>query len=192
MTPILGVIDSAKSGNLGTPSWDSIATYSGGATSQIVMGSIPSTYKHLRLVLRLKDSRTGPNYSSANISFNAAPGGTSHAYTWLYGDNRGGPFEDSSSASGSIPLSICGTSTSSGNIFGFATFDIFDYANTSNFKGVQGQSGFVDAGTSLGGQVAFMNTGVFVSTTTISSIYITPAVANFTSSIRASLYGIKG
>jgi hypothetical protein len=192
--PILGVIDSAKSGNLGNPAWESISTYSGGATSVITIGSIPSTYKHLRLVARLKDSRSPVAYSGTNLSFNTT-GGTSYGYTYLYGDDRitGQPVEDSSSGASFIFLSTPGAGTTTANVYSFTILDIFDYQNTSKFTSVQGVSSYVDPGGAyLGGQSAPSVSGTWASTSVVSSIILTPNNANYAANVRVSLYGIKG
>lgn len=197
--PILGILDSAKTGNLSTPAWNSIATYSAGATSAITFSSIPSTYKHLRLVARLRDNRTGAPYSSTALSFNGTPTGTNYAYTWTFGDSRtnnSSAFEDSSSGSNSIALTTCGTSpyVSDGSVYSYTILDIFDYQNTSKFTTVQGASGYVDNSSSysIKNQVAFMLNGTWADTSTVNSFTLTPANPNYAGSVRVALYGIKG
>jgi hypothetical protein len=190
--PILGVVASGISGNLANPAMDSIATYSGGAASVITIGSIPSTYKYLRLVARLKDSRTPVAYSETKLTFNTTGGGL-YGHTYLYGDSRGGPFEDSSSGSAGIPLSTPGTGTSSANVYSYTILDIFDYQNTSKFTTVQGTSSYVDqGGPYLGGQAGVSVSATWADTSTVTSIILTPNVANFGANVRVSLYGIKG
>lgn len=197
--PIIGVIDSAKTGNLSAPAWNSIATYSAGATSAITFSSIPSTYKHLRLVMRLRDVRTGAPYSGTVMSFNGVPTGSSYAYTWTFGDSRtnnSAPFEDSTSGSSGIGMPTPGTSpyVSDGSVYGYAIIDIFDYQNTSKYTTALGAAGYVDNSSSysIKNQVVFMLNGVWADTTTVSSIVLTPNNPNFAGSVRAALYGIKG
>ncbi len=52
MTPILGILDSAKTGNLVTSSFEFISTttVSGGSPAAIVFSSIPQTYSHLMIL----------------------------------------------------------------------------------------------------------------------------------------------
>jgi hypothetical protein len=197
--PILGILDSAKTGNLVTGAWNSIATYSAGATSAITFSSIPSTYKYLRLVMRLRDVRTGAPYSGTVISFNGAPSGTSYGYTWVFGDSRtnnSAPFEDSTSGSSGIGMPTPGTSpyVSDGSVYGYAIIDIFDYQNTSKFTTALGSGGYVDNSSSysIKNQVAFMVNGTWADTTTVNSITLTPNNPNFAGGVRAALYGIKG
>lgn len=190
--PILGVVASAISGNLSNPAMDSIATYTGGATSAITIGSIPSTYKHLRLVARLKDSRSPVVYSGTRLSFNTT-GGSLYGYTYIYSDNRGGPFEDSSSAASGITLSTPGAGTSSANVYSYTTLDIFDYSDTSKFTSVQGVSSYVDqGGPYLGGQAGVSVSGTWADTSVVTSIILTPDNPNYAANVRVSLYGIKG
>ena len=197
--PILGILDSAKSGNLSTPAWDNIATYSAGATSLITLSSIPSTYKYLRIVTRLRDVRTGAPYSGTLLSFNGTPTGTNYAYTWTYGDSRTNntaPFEDSTSGAANIGLVTCGTSpyVSDGSIYAYSILDIFDYQNTSKATTVLGYSGFMDNASSysIKNQIVFMVNGTWNDTSTVNSIYLTPSNPNYAGSVRVALYGIKG
>lgn len=197
--PILGIVASAKTGNLYMPAMDSIATYSAGATSAITFSSIPSTYKHLRLVMRVRDQRSGAPYSNVALSFNGAPSGTSYAFTQLFADSRSintTPFEDSSSATNAVYLACCGTSpyVTNGSVYAYNIVDIFDYKDTSKFKGVQAVGGFIDqtSSYSIKSQFEPSITGMWASNSAISSIVLTPAFPNYAGSVRASLYGIKG
>jgi hypothetical protein len=197
--PILGTIASGISGNLASPSWDSIATYSAGGTSAITFSSIPSTYKSLRLVTRLRDQRSGAPYSATRISFNGAPSGANYAYTWIFGDSRTNnttPFEDSSGGTSGIYINTCGTSpyVSDGSVYAYAIIDIFDYQNTSKATTLLGHSGYVDNASSFSikNQVSFTVNGTWQDTSTVSSIVLTPDNPNYAGSVRAALYGIKG
>ena len=195
--PILGVVASAKSGNLAQPAWESIASYNGGATSAITFSSIPSTFKSLRLVTRLRDQRTSAPYSSSALTFNGGPTGSAYGYDWIFGDERSGsPFEDSSSATSSFPLATAGASgyISTGSVYAYSIIDIFDYANTSKTTNIKGFTGYIDPsnGYVIPSQVAFMMGGVWNSTSVVNSIVLTPANPNYAGSVRASLYGLKG
>jgi len=197
MAPIIGIVASGITGNLANYAWDSIATYSAGATSVITFNSIPSTYKHLRIVARLKDNRAVP-YSGTSLSFNGAPSGTNYAYTWIYADSRtnnAAPYEDSSGGTNSIALTTVGNATyTTPGTFAFTVLDIFDYQNTSKATTVYGASGYVDmsGGFSIKNQVAFSVSGTWSDTTTVSSISLTSANPNYDGSVRVGLYGIKG
>ena len=172
-------------------SWESIATYSSGATGTITFNSIPSTFKYLRLVTRLRDSRSPVAYSSANIYFNGIT--TGYAYTWIYSDSRAGVFEDSTSGTTSIATPVPGSGVSGANIYGYGILDIYDYANTTKFTGVQGIGGYVDPGGAYnGGEGAFDINGTWANTAVVNSISIGANIPNFASGVRASLYGMKG
>ena len=199
MPTILGITASQISGRLANPAWDSIATYSAGATGSITFSSIPSTYKNLRIVMRVRDVRTGAPYSGTIMSFNGGVGGTSYAYTWTFADSRNHnstPFEDSTSGTGGIGFPTCGTSpyVSDGSVYAYNIIDIFDYQNTDKATTALGMGGYVDNSSSysIKNQVAFMINGTWMSTTTVSSIVLTPNNPNYAGSVRASLYGIKG
>jgi hypothetical protein len=200
MSPILkGIVASGISGHLNTAgAWDSIASYNAGATGAITFSSIPQTYKSLRLVVRLRDQRTVASYSSASLSFNGSPTGSAYAYQSIFGDERiAGPFEDSSSATNSIPLSIAGASgyISNGSVYGFGIFDIENYSSTTKYKNVKGWSGYTDPTNSysIPSSMNFLTAGQWgVQATAISSIVLTASNPNFAGSVRASLYGLKG
>lgn len=179
------------------PGWESIASYNAGATSAITFSSIPSGYKSLRLVTRLRDQRTSAPYSSSAMSFNGGPTGSAYAYQAVYGDERtASPFEDSSSATSSFPLVTAGASgyISTGSVYAYSFIDIFDYSNASKATSIKGFSGYIDPSNaySVPSQVFYEFAGVWNSLTTVNSITLTPANPNYAGSVRASLYGLKG
>jgi hypothetical protein len=197
LSPIFGILDSSKSNWLATLAWDSIATYSSGSTSVINFNTIPQTYKHLRVVARLKDTRSGAPYSSGNMTFNGVS--TGYPYTYIFADSRTNnstPFDDSTTGGTSFPLSCAGGSPyiSNGAIYGYSLIDIYDYSSTSKTKTIIGHQGFIDGSSSysIKSQTRFLATGLWNNTSAITSIAIASENPNFTSDVRVSLYGIKG
>jgi len=70
--------------------------------------------------------------------------------------------------------------------------DLLDYTNSNKFKTIKGIQG-VDFNGSVGGYTGAVNlfSGVYKSTSTISSIKITSVYGNFTQYSQVALYGLK-
>ena len=191
MTPILGILASAQSGNLDGPSYDSIATVALTSSAlSISFTSIPSTYKHLQL--RLFSQTDQSNYGDGVImKFN---GDTGNNYTlhWLSGDGS------TASALAIAPYGGIRTAQTAGNInqpnptryFGGSVTDLLDYSNTNKYKTVRSLGGYNANGV---GQV-MLTSGVWMNTAAISSIVLEPTgtVFGWRQYTHAALYGIKG
>ena len=178
--PILGVIDSGKSGHLVTNNYSSISTVtvgSGGASS-ITFSSIPSTYTHLQLRYN--------TFGTINIAlqFNSD---TASNYIMHYLDGNG-----SAAASGvygpqgSIYLDLNGNSSATIGIAGVT--DILDYANTNKYKTTRTLVG-IDLNGSGGIE---LNSGLWRSTSAITSITLLPDGGNpFKQYTTFALYGVR-
>ena len=197
--PILGVIDSGKSGHLTPPSsYASIATVtvgSGGASS-ISFTSIPSTYTHLQIrylaqtnrsliiddaFITINGDTTGANYYSHQIQ-----GSGSSASAFSSAGNGGGgvgifwPYAFSATASGSY------------NYWAGGVIDVLDYANTNKNKTLRSLSGSNANGAAPSGYPAFvtLSSAAWFSTTAVSSITI-KSNGNFSQYSSFALYGIR-
>jgi len=91
VTPILGIFDSAKSGNLYFSSYDSISTVTVGAggAASIDITSIPSTYTHLQLRCFLQANRATYGMGEFELTVNNA-GGTNYSRNGVVGYGSGG------------------------------------------------------------------------------------------------------
>jgi len=193
MSPILDSIGSVKAYGWGSlvsvpNSFESIATYSvgSGGSSSIEFTSIPATYSHLQVRVIAR----GTNASSSiyqKIQFNSD---TSSVYAdhYLLGDGA------STSAGASVNAAFIGVgSTTAANatasIFGSIIIDILDYANTNKFKTIRNLEGFDVNGS--GGMVA-LTSGLWRSTSAVTSIKFTPSAGNFAQYSSFALYGIPG
>ena len=174
--PILGVIDSGKSGHLVTNSYSSIATQtvgSGGASS-ITFSSIPSTYTHLQIKAF---GVTGTNFGvTAQVNGDT---GTNYTVHYLRGDGSSA----TANAGANFNIMYAGVVYSSGP--GVMVMDILDYANTNKYKTFRNLSG---ADINGGGEIA-LQSGLWRSTSAITSITFTGGTWNQYSSY--ALYGIK-
>jgi hypothetical protein len=159
-------------------SYESIATVtaSGGETS-FTFSSIPSTYKSLQI--------RGINSNASDpvtlMRFNGDTG-TNYAWHVLYGNGSAGA---ASGVSGNAMYFVYTSSTA--GIFGSTVTDIIDYASTSKYKTLRALSGNDRNGA---GDMTFYS-GLWQSTSAISSITILPASGNFRQYSTFALYGIK-
>ena len=170
-----------------TNSYESIATVlvGSGGQANIDFTSIASTYKHLQVRWLARNNQSAPDDTLA-IQFNGDTA-SNYALHLLYGDG---------SSTGAVGLSnrseiLVGYQTSnsaSANQFGVGILDILDYANTNKFKTVRNLGGDDRNG---GGTVALAS-GLWRSTSAITSIKFFSGGASFQQHSQFALYGIKG
>lgn len=183
--PIIGVIDSSKSGNLYSASYDSIATITAGAggISSAIFSNIPQTYTHLQVRILTRST-----FSASNWPIFVQPNGSSssvYAYHNFQGD---GSTVSASGASSQTLMQLGETSAASAtaNVFGAFVIDILDYTNTNKNKTVRTLYGFDLNGSGIVG----MRGGLFASTTAITSLNFGTG-SNFAEYSSFALYGIK-
>jgi hypothetical protein len=182
--PILGVIDSGKSGHLVTNSYSSIATQtvgSGGASS-ITFSSIPSTYTHLQV--RLFGRQSSGGFDQAHIQFNSD---TSNNYaTHNLNGNGSSAGTGYTTSTNKISVSAISGSNQNANVFCGSVIDILDYANVNKNKTTRALSGVDNNGD---GYVWFVS-GVWMNSAAVNTITLICG-ANFVQYTTAALYGIK-
>lgn len=173
------------------PAFESIASATGtGSSSTITFSSIPSTYQHLQLRWIARDNDGGSTGASQLIvSFNSDTTSTNYRSHSLYGNgtsafagsvnNRSGVWLDGGTV-GSSSL----TSTMAVGIL-----DIHDYASTTKNKTTRSFHG--EDGNGSSSYQIFLQSGLWMSTSAISSITIT-SNNNLTTSTTFALYGVKG
>ena len=154
----------------------------GGGSSSITFSSIPSTYKHLQV---RSISLASISQLSIRAQFN---GDTGSNYAWhtLYGDGAGAYSNYNGTSSAFIGSFARGGT--SGSTFGASVVDILDYANTSKYKTTRSLSG-LDAN---GSGVIWLSSGLWQSTSAISSIILYPESGTLNQYTQFALYGIKG
>ena len=185
MSPILGIIASSKFAAVGD--FESIATVTvgSGGSSSVSFSSIPSTYAHLQI---RGIARTTAVNNNTNIltQFNSD---TSANYTQheLYGNGTSAAAFGAANTTNIIGAIGSPQSATSGT-FGAFVIDILDYADTNKYKTLRSLSGS-DAN---GSGFVFFNSGLWRSTTAISSIQLTTDGTNFAQYSSFALYGIKG
>lgn len=188
--PILGIMASQISGHLFGPTgaFDSIATANPSAgTSYVDFTSIPSTYTHLqiRAICRSNDGSSGNN-NGLYVRFNS-DAGSNYAFHFITGN---GSTVAAAGVTSQTEMFVNGANPRGGdlaNTYSANVIDILDYANTSKNKTVRTLSG-----DDLNGSgVVRLNSGLWMSTTAISSIRVFME-GNFAVNSQLALFGIKG
>jgi hypothetical protein len=206
MTPHLGLqrimipssqVSSLTTGSIALPSgkgnfydgaygsYDALAsiTVPSGGLASIVFAGIPTGYKHLQIRTLVRNTSTSNGYTAR---FN---GDSSSNYTRHYfiGTGTNPPVGVSGGLSTSVIINDATISTSITNAFGISVCDILDYASTNKNKTVRTLGGFDNNGS---GSVGLLS-GLWMSTSAISNIRITPDAGNFAEFSQFSLYGVK-
>jgi len=173
--PILGVIDSGKSGHLVTNNYSSIATVTLASTGTITFSSIPNTYTHLQI----RGITSLSNW--VQIGLNGTTGGS-----YTYHELRG----NGSSASASSSINVEGLMALGAGTTGYTAFvtDLLDYANVNKYKTVRTLYGSDQNGS---GNVGFTS-NLYQSTSAINSItFYQNSYASLPVGTTIALYGIK-
>lgn len=183
----IGTYASQISGHLWAPNgaYDALATItvpSGGA-STVEFAGIPQGYKHLQIRALVKRSG-GTAADNTNLRFNS-DSGSNYAWHQLYGE--GGSALAGSGTSQSSIRAIHSDATAS--IFGIGIIDILDYASTSKNKTTKTLAGWEDNNATVG--YVLMRSGVWLSTSAITSISLIPNSGTFAQNTQFSLYGVK-
>jgi hypothetical protein len=186
VTPIsLGIFASAN--NTVATSFESIATVtvgSGGAAN-VEFTSIPGTYTHLQLRMIGRTEFASGVLDNIFMQFNSDTGTTYDLHN-LNGNGASAAAGASTSRANVIPL----RSTSNGagaNTFGAAVCDILDYTNTNKYTTIRSLTGYDNNGS---GEI-FLLSGLWRSTSAITSIKIFQGVDDIAQYSHFALYGIK-
>lgn len=182
--PILGIIDSAKTGRISTSSYESIATAFGTGSSTVInLSSIPTGYSALQI--RFHARTTGSGAQDQAVQVGSVTGGTEdfldfYHYAIMSTSNY-------TSGSGTDYLINTTTGAAPANRFAQGWIDIPNYDN-ANFKKV------ISAWSSVptSGYYMFNASGLWNSTTPITQLRFTSSNGNFTSDSYFALFGLKG
>ena len=182
MSPILGIWASQISGRLWEPqgAYDALSTVTVGATSvaSITFAAIPTGYKHLQVRAFGKGATAGGR--QILFQFNGDTGSNYNSHH-IYGDGS------------SAVAQAKGTSTNGwvtywdSSQFGVAVMDILDYTNTNKNKTTRTLGGF-DAN---GSGFVLLRSGLWMSTSAITSISLFTDSGNFTQNSQFTLYGVR-
>jgi len=186
--PILGIIASSKA--VAVPnSYESISTVTvgGGGSASVSFTSIPATYTHLQIRAIVKSNG---GQDSLDLTFNGDTGSSQYTYHSLYG-NGSSAGTDVSRPRANIPTDITMVASSDTSMFSAGVLDILDYANVNKYKTTRVLSGFNTNG-SANGTAVFLSSGLWMSTSAVTSITLTGRATNIGQYSSFALYGIKG
>ena len=184
--PILGIL--ASSNFVSGTSFESIATVtvgSGGAAN-VEFTSIGTDWTHLQIRGIARTTESAEN-TICYLQFNSDTTSGNYYGHGLYGtgaDVTAYALDGSYYAS----LSVIPGASATASIFGATVIDILDYRNTNKYKTVRNLSGNDRNGS---GQVRLAS-GLWMSTSAITSIKLVPIANNFAQYSHFALYGIKG
>ena len=165
--------------------YESIATVtvgSGGASS-IEFTSIPGTYQHLQIRYVLRSNRSN---ALDNVKIEAN-GDTASNYTrhLLRGDgSSAGAFGEGSTV---MNYQYATGANATSSVFGVGVVDLLDYASTSKTKTVRAFTGYDNNGSGI----AALSSGLWNSTSAITSLKLVPEGTAWVQHSTAALYGIK-
>ena len=175
-----------------TPSsFESIQTVTGdGSSSSLLFSSIAADWTHLQIRAIARDTNAGTSTGNYLMRFN---GDTASNYTrhFLRGIGSGTVQAGGAANYNYINLQACVPfSGYAANVYGAALVDVLDYASGSKNKTVRGMTGIDDNGVTGNGQIALAS-GVWLSTSAITSITIISDGTAFTTGSTFALYGVK-
>ena len=188
MSPVLGIIASSTQQGRGVAvgSYDSLATITvpSGGLASVVFAGIPTGYQHLEIsgIVRSTASVTDGN---TNMRFNADSGSNYNGH-YLFGNGSGTASGGGGAGTAIDTIRLTGAS-STANMFGSGTISILNYSNSTRFKttktlGSNNQNG-------LGLIILF--SGLWLNTSPITSITLTPSSGSFAEYTQFALYGVK-
>jgi hypothetical protein len=192
--PILGVIDSAKTGNLATNSFDSIATVTlTSSQSSISFTSIPQTYRHLQVRALMRNDISGGNTSTIFVGMNSDTGANYSSHR-AYGGGGGTTGVNTTGTSLVTPSNTHGIgagagSTATTGVVGANIIDFLDYTNTNKYKTVRSYGGIANNASE---QYVLVWSQAWTNTNAITTLTFTSNATNFVSGCVFALYGIEG
>lgn len=157
-------------------------TVGAGGANTIEFTNIPNTFQHLQLRIMSKSTN---NEDNGDMIFN---GITTNTYAWhsLFGNGTSVTADASANRANIVAVRLAGSSFA--NVFSANQIDILDYASTSKNKTVRVFKGQDNNGSGA----VFLESGLCVSTSAITSIRFTARSFNFAQHSTASLYGVIG
>ncbi len=170
-------------------SFESIATATGtGSSNTITFSSIPSTYQHLQIRGLFKSTGGSDGGDlTLNVRFNSDTG--SNYVRHRLSGNGSTVAASSDTAITSIYLGSGVGGTGTANMLAANLIDIHDYASTTKFKTVRA---FAGGEINTTPSQVRLGSGLWMSTSAITSIQLIDVYGSFTTSSTFALYGIRG
>lgn len=163
-----------------------------GTQSTVEFTSIPSTFRHLQIRLFARTDR--PTYGTSTLAMRINNVSTStYSHKFIVADGSGSLTLTAAANISSMDLGNNTLGSTVSNSFGAVVIDILDYNDTNKLKTVRSIGG-VDINGAIagfGGHTAW-GSGLFQSSSAVSSIQLFSAGLSFTQHSRFALYGIRG
>ena len=183
----LGILSAAGAGEADLGSYDLLETYILGSSQASVvfssLGTYSSTYKHLQI--RHTNRRDTTDAGTLLLTFNGVSG-TSYASHRLIANGSSVSSDGFTSRANLFAGAVTGSNAAASS-FAAGVVDILDPFETSKNTTTRTLTGLT-----AGASFVILQSGVFLSTASITSISLAADVGNLVADSRFSLYGIKG
>jgi hypothetical protein len=167
--------------------YESIATVTAaGGEASLSFTGISSSFKHLQIRGITRDTHTSGVVRSLHIRFNSDTG-SNYARHYLTGNGSAASAGGTASSTFMSLWACAPDDGSTSNIFGGIVVDILDYGSTTKYKTLRGFTGADLNGSGNSNAVS----GLWMSTTAISSIQVLAEAVAFKAGSTFALYGIK-
>jgi hypothetical protein len=153
-------------------------------TANITFSNIPQEYEHLQIRVLARGSST--NSFAIMVRLNSDTG-SNYASHRLDSNGSSASANADSNVTAMYPNVMMPMSSAGANTFGTGIFDILDYSNTNKNKTLRVLFGFDNNGS---GQVG-LGSGLWRSTSAVTSVALIPQFDSFVQYTQAALYGIK-
>lgn len=164
-----------------------------GSSNTITFSSIPQNYKHLQIRGISRDTYTAA-VTTLNLTFQFnSDTATNYSYHQLIGDGSTASASGAASTTGVVIQKAIMTTGAAANTttYGATIVDILDYSSTSKNKTVKTITG-ADYNTASTNYSVRLTSGLWVSTSAITSISIVCSGTAFATGTKFSLYGFTG
>lgn len=184
---LLGILNSQVSG-AAAGAYDLLETVElSSSASYVEITGLDSytDYKHLQLRYTARSDRSGFTQDNLNGYFNSDFSTSNYASHLLYG--TGSSVLSGGYAPAAMQVDALPAASETANVFAAGVMDILDFSNTSKNTTMRNLSG--KAGSSV--PRIFLWSGLWNSTSAVTSIWLQPFGGNIIAGSRFSLYGVK-
>jgi len=182
---LLGILNSQAAAAGAASAYEHIATVNGTGSSGVIdITSIPADYQHIQIRYTAR-SDYNFNYANINIQLNNDTA-NNYAMHALLGTGEAVQSRALTTRNDWTDYGSPAANNTTGS-FMAGVLDILDYANTSKYK-----TGRLLYGATTGDVKVMLLSGLWQSTSAVTSVKFSLAAGNFLAASRFSIYGIKG
>jgi hypothetical protein len=167
--------------------FESLATVTvgSGGSSTVTFSSISQEYAHLQIRAIAKSHGSS---DSLDLTFNGDTGSSQYTYHSLYGNGSSAGNENNRPRA-NIPTTITLVPSTDTNMFAAGVIDILDYTDTNKYTTVRILAG--QTVNSNSGEAVFLTSGLWMSSSAVTSITLTGRSTNIGQYSKFALYGIR-